>query len=177
MRSALAGRLSAYWRMELGNVILIPLLLVFWTDVAGGRVGWVGLLTMLAMMAMLVVGGLYWRAKLHQLLGNPDTLARFLPVADRAQGPLAMVCAGAATLAALSWLRPGISLGLGDRVVASIAGALALAEYVNYYHRQLQHFDHWADLRRLLRGRGFRPSKLSRDLARHRAAASTGSRP
>jgi len=37
-------------------------------------------------------------------------------------------------------------------------------EHVNYYHRQLQHFDHWPDFKRLITGRGFRRSQLSVDL-------------
>ena len=47
---------------------------------------------------------------------------------------------------------------------------LALAEYVNYYHRQLQHFDNWPDFRRLMTGKGFRPAKMAVDLAAWRAA-------
>lgn len=51
-----------------------------------------------------------------------------------------------------------------------IASLLALAEYVNYYHRQLQHFDNWPDFHRLITGRGFRPAKMALDLAAWRAA-------
>jgi hypothetical protein len=43
---------------------------------------------------------------------------------------------------------------------------LAVLEYVNYYHVQLQHFDHDADWRRLMSGRGFRPSHLAREIDR-----------
>jgi hypothetical protein len=43
-----------------------------------------------------------------------------------------------------------------------------MLEYVNYYHRQLQHFDHAADWKRLLAGRGFRVSQMAADLQRLR---------
>ena len=55
----------------------------------------------------------------------------------------------------------------GDRWVALAAAVLAALEYVNYYHRQLQHFDNFADIKRLLTGRGFRRSQMARDLERY----------
>ena len=54
--------------------------------------------------------------------------------------------------------------GLADRNVATACAVLAVLEYVNYYHRQLQHFDSREDFRRLLTGKGFRKSWLARDL-------------
>jgi hypothetical protein len=41
-------------------------------------------------------------------------------------------------------------------------GLLAVLEYVNYYHVQLNHFDNAADFRRLLSGKGFRKPHLAR---------------
>jgi len=55
-----------------------------------------------------------------------------------------------------------------ERIVALVCLALAVLEYVNYYHIQLQHFDHAADWKRLLAGKGLRPSSMARDLARWR---------
>ena len=69
-------------------------------------------------------------------------------------------------IAGLSWLWPETTQGLAERWVVTVAALLAVLEYVNYYHRQLQHFDNASDWRRLLAGRGFRPSQLSRDLVR-----------
>jgi hypothetical protein len=48
---------------------------------------------------------------------------------------------------------------------------LAILEYINYYHYQLQHFDHAADFARLLSGRGFRRSHLSKAIAAWKRAA------
>ncbi|NRD89867.1 hypothetical protein C8024_11005 [Sphingopyxis sp. BSNA05] len=64
----------------------------------------------------------------------------------------------------LVWLQPHLSSGLGDRITASVASALAVAEYINYYHRQLQHFDNMADFKQLLSGKGFRRSQMAVDL-------------
>jgi hypothetical protein len=43
---------------------------------------------------------------------------------------------------------------------------LAVLEYINYYHVQLQHFDHAPDWQRLVSGRGFRRSHLAREIER-----------
>jgi hypothetical protein len=51
---------------------------------------------------------------------------------------------------------------------------LAVLEYVNYYHRQLQHFDNKADFRRMLAGKGFRQSWMARDLAGSEASGGRG---
>jgi hypothetical protein len=53
---------------------------------------------------------------------------------------------------------------MADRIAATACAVLAALEYVNYYHRQLQHFDNWADFKRLIAGKGFRKSWMARDL-------------
>ncbi len=159
-----ASRLQWYWRTELWNAALLPVvaLALFWPP------GWLSLVALIPMSGLLVIGGLYWRAKLRRLQGDPQVLSGFLAVASRLQPVLAAATATAVIVVTVAWFG-GLSFrGTGDRVVATIAAALAAAEYVNYYHRQLQHFDRAADWRRLLTGRGFRPSHLKRDLARWR---------
>ncbi len=76
---------------------------------------------------------------------------------------LVLTLAGCATALA-GWWAPAWSAGLADRNVATACAALAVLEYVNDYHRQLQHFDSREDFRRLLSGKGFRKSCLARDL-------------
>ena len=76
---------------------------------------------------------------------------------------LVLTLAGCATALA-GWRVPAWSAGLADRNVATACAVLAVLEYVNYYHRQLQHFDSREDFRRLLSGKGFRKSWLARDL-------------
>ena len=67
-----------------------------------------------------------------------------------------------------SWVFPPLSTSFGDRLAATICSTLAVLEYINYYHRQLQHFDHAADFKRLLTGKGFRKSQMAIDLCRYR---------
>lgn len=51
---------------------------------------------------------------------------------------------------------------------AAILTLLAALEYVNYYHRQLQHFDRSSDFKRLITGGGFRRSHMARNLTAYR---------
>jgi hypothetical protein len=55
-------------------------------------------------------------------------------------------------------------------VVSLLLALLAILEYVNYYRVQLQHFDHAADFKRLVTGRGFRRSHLAKAIAAYRTA-------
>ena len=127
--------------------------------------GWLTWLTFVPTAALLLVGGLYWRGKLHALEGDRAALYRSLLLADHAQKPLLILSLLAAALVGAELLLglPGVTTT--DHWAAGIIGALAVLEYVNYYHRQLQHFDNLADFKRLLTGRGLRPAKMAIDLA------------
>jgi len=119
------------------------------------------------MCGLLIIGGLYWRAKLHQLEGRSQTLKAFLPVADKLQVPFAVLSAIALAVCGAAWLS-GLGASQGDRIAITVAAVLAALEHINYYHRQLQHFDHPADFKRLMTGRGFAVSQMASDLARWR---------
>ena len=120
------------------------------------------------MCGLLILGGLYWRAKLHQLDGKRDTLNQVLGQAVRWRMPLLATSLAAIVLAIMAWTS-GLSASTGERWAVTIAAILAALEYVNYYHRQLQHFDHWPDFQRLVSGRGFQPSQMATDLKRFQA--------
>jgi hypothetical protein len=160
-RADLLKRLDPYWKMEAANVLIVPLFVV---AVSQARLGWITLAPMAATMLLLVIGALYWRGKVQQLRGQgagfPALLRR---IAAWRRPALALTLAGCATALA-GWLVPGWAVGMADRYAATGCAVLAVLEYVNYYHRQLQHFDNRADLRRLLAGKGFRKSWLARDL-------------
>lgn len=163
-RETLIARLTGYWKMEAGNIVLVPAIMLF---LASGRVGIVSALAILPMMALLAVGAWYWRAKLHQIergISPDDTVKRIAAW----NVPLAIASALAAAASIAAWLVPGLAVGTADRWVATIAAILAVLEYINYYHRQLQHFDHMADWKRLLSGGGFRKSQLRQDMDRIR---------
>ncbi|MEL7498867.1 MAG: hypothetical protein AAFN77_14765 [Planctomycetota bacterium] len=87
---------------------------------------------------------------------------------ERLHRPLLVAVIAILVLTASDFFISGISRNTIDRTVARLATLLSVLEYINYYHIQLQHFDHLPDLDRLLKGRGFRRSKMSNDLRRHR---------
>ena len=162
-RAALIAHLDRYWRLEAFN---IPLLTATMVALARGQVGAAGIVALHAMNAVLAIGAVYWRAKWKQLRGDRRPLRRALRAIAASHAPTALLVASSVLLAIAAWLRPELSAGLADRILATVAATMALLEYVNYFHRQLQHFDQRADWRRLISGRGFRRSSLARDLHR-----------
>ncbi|MGB7656685.1 MAG: hypothetical protein WBL74_14520 [Novosphingobium sp.] len=167
-KDSLLKRLEPYWKMEAANIAAIPIMALYMTS---GRIGWVTLVPLAATMVLLGIGAAYWRLKVRQLRGdavNGDAVLRWLAWL---QWPSLTLSAAGCAAAALGWITPAFSVGLPDRIAATVCAALAGLEYVNYYHRQLQHFDNKADFRRLLAGKGFRPSWMARDLAAWRARA------
>lgn len=169
-RDRIRERLRWYGPVEMLNAALVPAVMAVWCVYEEQAIGWLLLLTCIPMCLLLLLGGQYWRVKLQQLEGNSQPMQRFLPLADRSRPVLLVLCVVAAAAAVLGWLDIGFGQSLGERIAASIAATLAALEYVNYYHRQLQHFDHAPDFRRLLTGQGFRPSQMAVDLARWKDA-------
>lgn len=166
-KTSLRSRLSSYWKLEVVNALLMPAFMVFVCFAFDQPVSWWLALACVPMCGLLVVGGLYWRAKLHQLEGRPETLKTLLPVISKWQMPLAVLSVIALGVCTLVWLQ-GLGASTGDRVAITVAAVLAALEYINYYHRQLQHFDHWPDFKRLMSGRGFAPAQMAVDLSRWR---------
>lgn len=159
--SSLVKRLSSYWKMEAANVILVPVAMIF---LAQGKVGWASIATFVPMMLLLIIGTAYWRAKLKQLT-EPDFAFEQTMRRIKKAHPFTLVSTLASIMIAfLIWIMPSFSAGLADRICASIAALLAALEYINYYHRQIQHFDNLADWKRFISGRGFRKSQMARDL-------------
>lgn len=164
----LEKRLSSYWKMEVANAALLPAVMVYFATFFKSSIGPLSLITFIPMVCLLIIGGLYWRAKLSFIKGRVGPLKRVIKVANYAQIPMLILTAFSIIFVTLSWANSTLHTGLGDRIVATIATTLAALEYINYYHRQLQHFDHAEDIRRLMTGRGFRPSQMSVDLKKWR---------
>ena len=160
--------------MEAANVLFVP-----------GFAFWLGQprlpieiaafgLAALAASGLLIIGAYYWYSVDRQpRLRDPQTIKRALNLSDKLQRPalLATGVAGIASAAALAV--HGWSSGA---IAAAVLSLLAALEYVNYYHRQLQHFDNFSDFKRLVTGRGFRQSHMARDLASFRRRRSAGER-
>jgi len=161
----LKRRLSGYWKMEAGNVLLMPIILLM---LAQWNPSWISLVSFVPMMFLLIIGAYYWRAKLSQLEDRAYPFDRAMRLISVCQVPAAFLCVVAAGAVVFGWLTSGQFTSGWDQGVATFSAVLAGLEYVNYYHRQLQHFDHGPDFKRLLAGKGLRPSQMARDLKTHR---------
>lgn len=161
-RADLLARLEPYWKMEAGNALVLPALILL---LSGGALSWVSLVPMAGMVAMLVIGALYWRGKVRQLNCEVQDWTGLLRRIALLQGPVLVLTLAGCAAAAAGWILPDLARGTADRWSATGSAVMAVLEYVNYYHRQLQHFDNKADFRRMLAGKGFRPSWMARDLA------------
>ncbi len=167
-KEKLIKRLRMYWQLEIGNVVLVPAIALVLAFQAKQSVSWLSAVCLLPTCGLLLIGGLYWRGKLKVLEGDKRVLDGALNLAHTWQWPLALLSVLVSILAVASWVFPGIGSSIGDRIIASTAAALAVLEYINYYHRQLQHFDHVDDFKRLISGRGFRRAQMAVDLKRWR---------
>lgn len=168
-KAQLKTRLSSYWKLEVGNAALVPGAMAYFCYVFWNPIGWVSLVCFVPMILLLVIGGLYWRGKYHQLGGRQDSLNAALKLAHVCEIPLVIALMLQTILMIVIWSPTAPSSHPSDRVMATIALSLAVLEHINYYHRQLQHFDNGADFRRLLSGKGFRRAQMHVDLKRWRA--------
>lgn len=164
-RADLLARLEPYWKMEAGNMIGVPFIVLLLTK---GQIGWITLVALAGVIMLLGVGAVYWRMKVRQLRGEEISVDAVLGWLARLQWPGLLLTLAGIAAATLGWIAPQYSAGLPDRIAASGCALLALLEYINYYHRQLQHFDNKADFKRMLAGKGFRQSWMARDLAQLR---------
>lgn len=159
-------RFGNYAAMEAANVILVPGLAVWLTRPQGWLEWAVITAPILAVAGFLIVGALYWRS-VDQALARRRRAARhrMLGFAHRAEKPLLALLA----FAVIGSIAGAAFLGSNSVVLAAaLLTLLAALEYINYYHRQLQHFDNPRDFIRLLTGRGLRRAHMARDLAAYR---------
>jgi hypothetical protein len=160
----LIKRLNPYWKIEAGNAVILPLVMLY---LSGGSMGWLSAVALLPMILLLVIGAVYWRAKVRQLQDRQYDIGPVLSKIGGLRLPVLIMTFIAAVAVIASWLITGLDISDADRNCASIAAALAVLEHINYYHRQLQHFDNIPDFRRLIAGKGFRASQMARDLRAH----------
>jgi hypothetical protein len=155
-----------YAAIEASNAVLIPgaaLLLAPPTRPAE----WVSVsLAIAACAGFLLLGASYWAALDRRLRASDRrSLNRVLFLADRLELPLLLAVAAALIALIFGVLIHGFRWPLG---AAGILTLLAVLEYVNYYHRQLQHFDRWSDFKRLVLTRRLPASHMAKDLAAYR---------
>lgn len=163
--ASLKKRLSGYWQLEAANVLLVPGIFLFLT---GWNPSWITLVSFAPMIVLLAIGAFYWRAKLQRLKDRAYPFQSAMRIISYCQAPALILSVAGAAIVAFGWIERGQFTSGWDQTVATGAAVLAVLEYVNYYHRQLQHFDHVPDFKRLLAGKGLRPSQMARDLKDYR---------
>jgi hypothetical protein len=165
-RTKVQNRLRNYWKMEAGNAFVVPATGAALVVMSGDHIDLPMIIAAIATSSLLIVGTFALRAHFKMSEGNPQPMAKFMPTASKLQKPMAILSVLAVISAVFSLWRDA---GFSPAVIATCVFALLAAlEYINYFVVQLQHFDHGPDFRRLMSGRGFRPSHLARAIARHR---------
>lgn len=160
--------------MEAANVVLIPALALGAVIWAGERVPPALIYALYPNMAMLAIGALYWRAALKRLQGDAKPMDYWLGwIAGLQRFVLVFLFLAFGAAMIDVWEGGAVTTA---RIAIWALVILAIAEYINYYHVQLQHFDHAADFKRLLKGQGFRASHMARDLKAHRSRLARGFR-
>jgi hypothetical protein len=160
----LLKRLRPYWKMELFNIFWVPALAIFLILYFGGQISIAAIASMVATSFLLVVGTFALKMMVDKLEGNFQSERQWVPYIAIARWPALVLIAIAimATAVEACLVLPAWPASLIASVVLTL---LAILEYINYYHYQVQHFDHAADWKRLLSGKGFRRSHLSRSIA------------
>ena len=156
----------SYATMEALNIVLVPGAVFLlappsnWTEILAMG------LAIAACAGFLLVGAAYW-AGLDQRLtkSNRSALTRALALAHRLEMPLLAITGAALSMLAFAIYNVGWTWPV---IGAAILTLLAALEYVNYYHRQLQHFDRSSDFKRFMTGGGFRRSHMARNLDAYR---------
>lgn len=166
MRADIVKRFEGYWRMEVLNILLIPAATVFFLITTSQNIGWIFWACYLPNVLLLLIGGLYWRAKLAKAKGDAGVLVQFLPWAARGKLPSLILTLAATLVFVASLLGFVRTASQGESIACGFFVFLAIAEYVNYYFVQLQHFDNLPDFKRMLAGQGFKKAHMRRDLER-----------
>lgn len=169
-RAKLLRRLRPYYKMEAANVVMVPLIacVAVLADPAG-VIRPAMIAAMVATSFLLVVGTIAWKMVVDGLEGNRATERTWVSRLDAARWPSLALILVALVLTGMEAAQ-SLPAWPGSLIAATILVVLAILEYINYYHYQLQHFDHAADFARLMSGRGFRRSHLSRAIAAWKAA-------
>lgn len=168
---SVAKRLRWYWQMEAANVVLVPATAFGLVWSGGGTANAALWVAAVACSALLVVGTLYWRAVLRRIEGDARAFNFWLPRLAAAESLSLFLVAVSALIFALELILSGQGW-TPETIAAAVLTVLAALEYVNYYMVQLQHFDNWADFRRLMTGRGFGKAHMARDIAAWRSKRS-----
>lgn len=147
--------------MERACAFVFPPLAFAWVRPAHLLPAAVLAFALIACCSTLLVGAAYWRAVWRRLAGDRSALHAALDTAWR-WWPL---CRWTAIVSMVVSVSAILSLGPSAATITALGfSLLAALEYVNYYHVQLQNFDHGPTFRRFLKRRAFPRAHLARDL-------------
>jgi hypothetical protein len=163
--SAAARRLTTYWKIEAGNAVFIPAIAIYIVLRSGGTISVALVLSCLACSFLLVIGTIVLRMMLRKAHGESAAGKDRIPMLLWMRWPAIALCAAAAIALGVDCITKTPQLS-AQFLAPAVLLVLAVLEYINYYHIQLQHFDHAPDWKRLISGRGFRPSHLAREIER-----------
>ena len=167
---SLSRRLGSYWKMERACAFIFPPLAFAWGRPDSLIAASVLTLALVACCSLLWVGASYWRAVWVMLAPGETSMDATLSMAQRWK-PFCL----AATILSLSVSIANIqSTGASRSAIVALGfSVLAVLEYINYYHVQLQNFDHGPTFRRFLARRTFPPAHLAKDLKAFREREAT----
>ena len=141
----------------------IPALAVYLVLKSGGRISAALVLSGLACSLLLLIGTIVLRMLLRKARGEANATADRIPLLLRMRWPAIALCVAAAVANGAEWLSGSLEL-FAQYLAPAVLLLLAVLDYVNYYHVQLQHFNHATDWQRLISGRGFRRSHRTRKI-------------
>lgn len=158
---SLSRGLGPYWKMERACAFIFPPLAFALVRPGSLIAASVLTLALVACCSILWVGAAYWRAVWARLALGETSMDATLSMAQRWKP----FCFATTILSLAVSIANILSTGTGvSSIVALGFSALAVLEYVNYYHIQLQNFDHGPTFRRFLTRRTFPPAHLAKDL-------------
>jgi hypothetical protein len=157
----LSRRLGPYWKMERGCAFLFPPLAFALVRPGSWAAASVLALSLAACCATLLVGAAYWRALWARLEQGRPSMDAALSMAQRWKPYCCglMIVSLIISVANIAWTGANVA-----SLTALGFSILAVLEYINYYHVQLQNFDHGPTFRRFLTRRTFPEAHLAKDL-------------
>jgi hypothetical protein len=163
--SSLSDRLGWYWKVERACAVLFPPLAFVVSTPTDVPSALILALSLTACCSILWIGAAYWRCVWDRLQGNRTSTPRALRTAARWQWTLLAIALLSAATSVTAFVVYGARPAL---IGALIFSTLAVLEYVNYFHVQLQNFDHGPTFRRFLKRRSFTRAHLAHELAAFR---------
>ncbi|MFI6303362.1 hypothetical protein ACIBCH_15930 [Amycolatopsis thailandensis] len=166
MRQQLRGRMAS---LAVGELVSVVVFFVVFFALAGVPLTVANVSGYLLTTVMLLQGSAYWMGKRRELEGHRGAFT-FVVRVLRVLAPVNVALIAIGVVPIVVEAQAG---SLGRFWLGAALWALAVAEYVNYFHVQLA-YGRRADRAWILRNRRLRRSHLARDISRLRSAEKLG---